>query len=165
MPELSSRFIRQICQRDGIENVEMTSDAVKLLASYQWPGNVRELQNICERAVVLCGVHRSSGGDSRQSSRELIEPWLIPPRVLARPVNPPLSPMRVPERNDAIYEPKVSMTSGRKLADIERDAIVEALQRYSGHRQKTAEALGIGVRTLGLKLKKWKEDNLVAQTL
>jgi len=35
----------------------------------------------------------------------------------------------------------------------------------SGNRVRTAKALGIGVRTLGLKLKKWKEMNLVAQTL
>jgi hypothetical protein len=33
------------------------------------------------------------------------------------------------------------------------------------NRQRTAESLGIGVRTLGLKLKKWKEMNLVAQTI
>ena len=34
---------------------------------------------------------------------------------------------------------------------------------FSG--QKTARALGIGVRTLGLKIKKWKEEQLVAPTL
>jgi len=51
------------------------------------------------------------------------------------------------------------------LEEIERQAIVETLERFRGHRQKTAEALGIGVRTLGLKLKKWKEDQLVAVDL
>ena len=39
------------------------------------------------------------------------------------------------------------------------------LGQFSGYRQRTDEALGIGVRTLDLKLKKWKELNLVAQTL
>ncbi len=53
----------------------------------------------------------------------------------------------------------------RPLADIEREIIVETLHRYNGHRQKTAKALGIGVRTLGLKLKKWKEERLVAANL
>ncbi len=158
--ELSTRFVQQICQRDGIEQVEMTPDAVKLLTSYEWPGNVRELQNICERAVVLCGVRRSSGGESREITRELIEPWLIPARVFAKPVIYASHPT-----GGAIHEPKVTVTSGRKLEDIEREAIVEALEKYRGHRQKTADALGIGVRTLGLKLKKWKDDNLVAKTL
>ncbi|MBL8756839.1 MAG: sigma-54-dependent Fis family transcriptional regulator, partial [Phycisphaerae bacterium] len=54
---------------------------------------------------------------------------------------------------------------GRHLEDIEREAIVRTLQRFEGHRQRTAAALGIGVRTLGLKLKKWKEMSLVEPTL
>ena len=49
--------------------------------------------------------------------------------------------------------------------EVERDRIVHALGRFNGNRTRTAEALGIGVRTLGLKLKKWKELNLVAQTI
>ena len=51
------------------------------------------------------------------------------------------------------------------LEEIERETIIQTLGRFSGHRQKTAKALGIGVRTLGLKLKKWKELELVAQSL
>ena len=58
-----------------------------------------------------------------------------------------------------------SMIEPRPLADIEREVIVETLHRFNGHRQKTAKALGIGVRTLGLKLKKWKEEQLVSQSL
>ncbi|MEM1329308.1 MAG: sigma-54 dependent transcriptional regulator [Planctomycetota bacterium] len=53
----------------------------------------------------------------------------------------------------------------RTLEDIERDAIVMTLRRFNGHRQKTARTLGIGVRTLGLKLKKWKELELVEASL
>jgi two-component system, NtrC family, response regulator HydG len=53
----------------------------------------------------------------------------------------------------------------RKLEEVERETIVRTLDRYQGHRQRTAAALGIGVRTLGLKLKRWKEQNLVAATL
>lgn len=51
--------------------------------------------------------------------------------------------------------------AGRQLEDIERDAIIRTLNKFNGHRQRTAHALGIGVRTLGLKLKKWKELQLV----
>jgi DNA-binding NtrC family response regulator len=51
------------------------------------------------------------------------------------------------------------------LADIERETIVATLRRNSGHRQKSARALGIGVRTLGLKLKKWKEEQVVESDL
>ena len=51
------------------------------------------------------------------------------------------------------------------LDEIERRAIVATLERFRGHRQKSAKALGIGVRTLGLKLKKWKEESLVPAEL
>jgi DNA-binding NtrC family response regulator len=51
------------------------------------------------------------------------------------------------------------------LDDIEREIIVATLGHNRGHRQRSATALGIGVRTLGLKLKKWKEERLVSETL
>jgi len=53
----------------------------------------------------------------------------------------------------------------RVLEDIERDAIISTLKRFRGHRQKTAQSLGIGVRTLGLKLKKWKTQQLVDEAI
>ncbi|MFK7758781.1 MAG: sigma-54-dependent transcriptional regulator [Phycisphaerales bacterium] len=68
--------------------------------------------------------------------------------------------------SSSFAEPKMDYRPGDKtLAEIEREEIVATLQRFNGHRQKTAKALGIGVRTLGLKLKKWKEDSLVSQNL
>jgi DNA-binding NtrC family response regulator len=51
------------------------------------------------------------------------------------------------------------------LADIEREAILATLEANRGHRQKSARALGIGVRTLGMKLKRWKEDLIVPESL
>jgi len=69
-----------------------------------------------------------------------------------------------------LIEPKPMIavcTNGdvRTLEDIERDAIIETLHRFNGHRKKTATALGIGVRTLGLKLRKWKDEHLVDASL
>ncbi|MHC4991608.1 MAG: helix-turn-helix domain-containing protein [Planctomycetota bacterium] len=51
------------------------------------------------------------------------------------------------------------------LEDVERESIVATLKENRGHRQRSAAALGIGVRTLGLKLKKWKEQHIVSETL
>jgi len=48
--------------------------------------------------------------------------------------------------------------AGKPLADIEKQVILSTLQQFKGHRLKTAGALGIGVRTLGIKLKRWKEE-------
>jgi two-component system NtrC family response regulator len=41
------------------------------------------------------------------------------------------------------------------LEDAERDAIIRALEQHGGHRERTADALGISRRTLQYKLKKY----------
>ena len=61
--------------------------------------------------------------------------------------------------------PNLVCDGDQTLHDVEREVIIATLQHNSGHRQKTAKALGIGVRTLGLKLKKWKEQKIVESTL
>ena len=169
------QFIRQFCKREGRVPVEFNDDAMMLLQNYAWPGNVRELQNICERAVVLTGV---SGGNGKQVqgpriiARETIEPWLAGSMgaLVPRQTVGLVATVSAPHPNGFV-EPKMDgMAVGapslvRPLAELERDAIVQALRRFNGHRQKTARALGIGVRTLGLKLKKWKELKLVAESL
>ena len=164
VPPLAAHFIASICRREGREPMTLEPGALDLLRSYSWPGNVRELQNICERAVVL-------GGADRTLRRDRIEPWLLGAAPAALVAAAPHT-----NGHAVTVEPKPSATGGaavatetsqgvRKLEDIERDVIVQTLQGFSGHRQRTARALGIGVRTLGLKLKKWKELRLVAETL
>ena len=48
--------------------------------------------------------------------------------------------------------------AGRPLADIEKQVILRTLEQFKGHRLRTAAALGIGVRTLGMKIKRWREE-------
>ena len=66
---------------------------------------------------------------------------------------------------DGTGMPSLVCDGALTLDEIERRSIVATLERNRGHRQKSAKALGIGVRTLGLKLKKWKEESLVPQEL
>lgn len=155
---LAPHFVEQVCSRDGRPSKRIAPEAMDLLMAYAWPGNVRELQNLCERAVVLC--------TSETIGADLIRNWLIgTPRSRHAIQNSSLPASQV--------EPMPAMSGSvipsggepRPLAEIEREVIVDTLRRYNGHRQKTARALGIGVRTLGLKLKKWKEQHLVAESL
>jgi len=188
VPELAAHFVQRVSEREGCGPVRFSDEALDLLTRYAWPGNVRELQNVCERAVVLSRHARA--GDAVIHA-ELIEPW-FGPMVAASP-EPAPSPASVeahagatgnghhryamPGQVELKPEPRESDSTGdggivmdtdgriRPLADIERDIIVQTLHRFNGHRQKTAKALGIGVRTLGLKLKKWKEMELVDAAL
>jgi len=130
IPDLCRHFIHQASKREKTTFRHIESEAISLLQHYDWPGNVRELQNIIERAVVL----ESEPGVIRAQT---IEPWLK-----RRP-------------SAAIAEG----LAGRPLADIEKQVILSTLQQFKGHRVRTASALGIGVRTLGMKLKRWREES------
>jgi len=170
---LAEHFIRKIAARDGRRAIRMNDEAIELMGTYRWPGNVRELQNICERAVVLSDPRASEIG------RAMLEPWLMESRPMpkATPLrsagngvvqdaSAPAGAFSQPLQMASFSEPKLDYRPGDKtLSEIEREEIVATLQRFNGHRQKTAKALGIGVRTLGLKLKKWKEDSLVSPNL
>jgi len=98
---------------------------------------VRELQNIIERATVL----EAQPGVIRA---ETIEPWLR-----TRPASAAATGALV----------------GVPLAEIEKQVILNTLQQFKGHRLRTATALGIGVRTLGMKLKRWKDEQQLAEVV
>ena len=137
VPELCRHFLHLIAKRENTPFRHIESEAVRLLQRYDWPGNVRELQNLIERACVLerePGVIRAA----------TIEPWLR-----AGPLNGHGTPAA-----------SATQLAGQPLADIERQVILSTLEKFKGHRIKTAGALGIGVRTLGMKLKKWREEGL-----
>ena len=143
IPQLAEYFLVRQAMRDGRPAKHFDEQAIAQLCDYAWPGNVRELENICERAGVLAREERIPAG--------LIRPWLDAPGVTGSP--------------GAAKTLEVVTADSRTLEDVEREVIVSTLSRYRGHRQRTAKALGIGVRTLGLKLRKWKDLQLVAQTL
>ena len=158
VPALATHFVAEICRREGRGPMRLDPDALDLLRGYNWPGNVRELQNICERAVVL-----SAGRQTMTISRGLMEPWL---RTASEPVAAASGGL-ANSLVGSIIETKPGQADGavRTLEDIERETIVSTLTRFAGHRQKTATALGIGVRTLGLKIKKWKDERLIPDAL
>lgn len=177
VPALAEHFVRYFCEREGRGEVHFEDEAMSLMQSYSWPGNVRELQNICERAVVLTsrrGERAQQPGAAVLIGRELVEPWLTTASASSTmPVVQVTGHVNGFLESKANGEPPMNGLNGsatyingiRPLEDMERDAILLALRKFNGHRQKTASALGIGVRTLGLKLRKWKDEKLIAESL
>ena len=53
---------------------------------------------------------------------------------------------------------------GKPLAEVEKQVILSTLARFKGHRLRTATALGIGLRTLGMKIKRWKEEGQLIES-
>ncbi len=130
--ELAKHFLHLIARREKNAFLHIEPEAIRVMQRYSWPGNVRELQNIVERAAVL----ETDPGVIRAAT---IEPWL--------------KLVGADSTTDA-----VETLAGKPLADIEKQVILSTLQQFRGHRIKTASALGIGVRTLGMKIKKWKDE-------
>ena len=126
--ELTDHFLRRAAARLHREPCELTAGARGLLAEYHWPGNVRELENIITRASVL-NAGRPIGADE-------LRPWLIAAGAAAA------------ASNDEV-------PLGISLREMERKMIQATLEHFDGHRAKTAEALGIGIRTLSGKLKEY----------
>jgi DNA-binding NtrC family response regulator len=129
VPELIELFLARAAQRLQREACSLEPAAFDLLVSYHWPGNVRELENIVTRASVL-----NVGGPIRADD---LRGWLIDSG--SKESSPPPSAVLV----------------GMSLEEMERQLIEATLEKFDGHRAKTAEALGIGLRTLSGKLKEY----------
>jgi DNA-binding NtrC family response regulator len=127
MLELADHFLQTASQRLGRGPFELTPAARELLAAYEWPGNVRELQNIITRACVLNEGRPVDAGELR--------PWLAADRI--------------------VHRAPAAVDAGTTLEEVERQLIETTLARYDGHRARTAEALGIGIRTLSGKLRQY----------
>lgn len=125
VPELIDHFLKRAAARVQRDPCLLEPAAQALLTSYHWPGNVRELENIITRASVL-----NTGGAVRADE---LRPWLIEPSGAAATGS--------------------NLPVGTRLEDMERRLIEETLEHFHGHRAKTAEALGIGIRTLSGKLR------------
>jgi len=127
---LMDYFLKRAANKSGHPMLRVETGAKRLLEEYDWPGNVRELENLCERASVLV--------IDNILTESIVTPWL-----------------GGIQRTET-FERK--LRPGHILEDMERQLIEKTLAQCNGHRAKTAAALGIGVRTLGLKLKQWREE-------
>ncbi|MCA8963622.1 MAG: sigma-54-dependent Fis family transcriptional regulator [Planctomycetes bacterium] len=114
--------------------VTLDESAERELQAWSWPGNVRELQNVVERVGLLCEGGVVSGDFVRRWLRPMDEDVVVEPTYVLPSVDP------------------IGALVGRPLADIERELVLRTLESCGGNRRRTAETLGIGVRTLFNKL-------------
>jgi two-component system NtrC family response regulator len=111
---------------------EVTSEAIAALQQYDWPGNVRELENVIERAVVLSTDNRISLASLPPSFHSLNRPEAAAPQSI--------------------------LTPGASLEEIEKQAILDALQKSGGNRSEAARMLQIPRHVLLYRLKKFGID-------
>ena len=103
-------------------------DALAALEAYAFPGNVRELENILERAITL-----TTSGEVRAGDIQL------------RPT---------PAGSAAASHSSNAGALGDHLEDIERDAIIKALEQTRFNKTAAAKVLGMSFRALRYRIKK-----------
>ncbi|MGD9126226.1 MAG: sigma-54 dependent transcriptional regulator [Planctomycetia bacterium] len=153
VPELVEHFLLESATRLDRSPCRLTKEAEQLLYNYHWPGNVRELENLITRVSVLCPTD--------QIDAEQIRSWMqIGPEMQKNVVptvapTPDCIPFPGPAAQESTPEPEPAIPVGTTLQETERALIEATLAHFDGHRAKTAEALGIGVRTLSGKLRQY----------
>jgi len=114
----------------------LSEDARQWLASHDWPGNIRELRNACERAVLL-----ATGSLIERHHLTVEDPTKRPPGQRFRSA-PTIPPPTVGKAGDMPSQVRAT------VAELEKQRILEALDKCAGNQTRAAELLGISRRTL-----------------
>jgi DNA-binding NtrC family response regulator len=126
IPLLVDAFLTSLCDAAGRPKTAVDPSLLEFLEAYDWPGNVRELRNAIESMVVM-------------TRRDVLTMEDLPPHIGGA------QPARASLR----------LSSAANLEQIEKATILQALDHNSGNRTHAAAALGISIRTLQRKLKRW----------
>jgi DNA-binding NtrC family response regulator len=127
IPLLVWHFLEGFAEEHQRPTLEVSQEAMQALVRYPWPGNVRELKNLMENLFIF----------SKTPTLQLLD---LPPEVRQQPATDSQPQARFEELN---------------MSTIEKQAILQALEKTSGNRLKAAQLLGIGLRTLQTKLKEY----------
>jgi DNA-binding NtrC family response regulator len=130
IPLLVESFVEEFNERNGRTIRALSPDAIRILQRYAWPGNVRELRNVIERAVIL------SPGDFIEADHL--------PTDLSGPPPPSIQ--------------SVGLTPGMTVDEAERRLIELTLAHTRDNKTRAAEILGVTVKTLHNKLKRFRRE-------
>lgn len=127
---LARYFLEKYCIENHTDIKQLTADAEKKLLANTWPGNVRELANIIERAVVMDSSKKISADHLFVDTKNSL-------------------------KQETVVQEDTTLPIGLSLQELEKRFIIETLQQQHNNRTKTAEILGISLRTLRNKLQEY----------
>jgi two-component system, NtrC family, response regulator PilR len=145
IPELADAMLQRLSARIGAQLPTATLEARALLQRYAFPGNVRELENILERAIAL-----SASGVIDVEDLQLRQPHAAPAADLAAASTPVQSPAAAA----GAVAPVPATALGDQLENMERAAIVKALEQTRYNKTAAAKLLGMSFRALRYRIKK-----------
>jgi two-component system NtrC family response regulator len=142
IPELVEHFVRRARPQAPADAAVADAATLTALAAHHWPGNIRELANAVEHALVLC--------DELPLTPAHLPARFGGNRVVAAAVAPPIAELRA----------ATPAARPESLRELEMRAILEGLERNRGNKARTAEELGISLKTLYNKLHQLADGGL-----
>lgn len=132
VPLLIDYFIAIYSSQMGKPKMKISEKALNKMVNYKWPGNIRELQNIIERCVIL-------------SLGSVITEEILPIDITGTRYN--------------VDKDFVLPEDGILLEDVEKNLIIQALERSEFNQTRAAKLLGITRHTLIYRLEKYDINN------
>jgi DNA-binding NtrC family response regulator len=184
IPLLASYFLEMLNEKEGKNISSIEPEVLQALQQHTWPGNVRELRNVMNRAYILASSNTItiSSLPDELKPQDSARPR---PKVLEIPIGLPLEEIQrrvvaatleyvsgdtskadallgIPAKplteigavNDG--SPTVAIRVGTSIEEVERLLITKTLELNQGNKPKTAESLGISLKTLYNKLERYE---------
>jgi two-component system response regulator HydG len=127
IPLLATFLLNRMSRSSG-RNYSLSAEAMQALLAYDWPGNVRELENCIERCCAM-------------NSGPVIHSVDLPSYITGSPQD---------------SAPRTPASRISRLADLEKEAILGAINQLNGDKLMAARLLGIGKTTLYRKLREYQ---------
>jgi DNA-binding NtrC family response regulator len=162
---LAEHFLQLYVRKHGIKVTGFAESARRAILTYRWPGNVRELQNTIERAVILSPSGRSVSsaalGLTTSPTYQTEMDWSASLALADGGREGDGAAAEVLEESEAPTAVPLVASNGSVLpiAELEKQAICNALHQTGGNRTQAAAMLGISIRTLRNKLQEYRDAN------
>lgn len=132
---LAQYFLNKLNQEENTQK-RFSPITLALLNAYNWPGNVRELKNVVHRVYIMAD--------------DLIDNDCLPPGF------------GTPKTTT--HGSNLQLRVGTTVEDMERQLIYATLEQYGGHKERTAEVLGLSSKTLYNRLRQYESENGLSET-
>jgi DNA-binding NtrC family response regulator len=154
IPALINHFLSRV---GG--NYSVTAEAMEVLLTYEWPGNVRELENCIQHMVAINSGPLLHVADLPSNLQNFM--LQRKSQYLSAAANAPAAAPGPEPAETAVVTPAAAygVTGVVPLSELERRAIMNALEYTKGDRAVAAHLLGIGRTTLYRKLKEYNLEN------
>jgi two-component system response regulator PilR (NtrC family) len=152
VPKLAGRILERLAKNTCEAPVRLSPEALAALLKYDFPGNVRELENVLERAVALCEDKLIAIDDLQLAARARAPAMPAAAPALATPA--PAFAAPVPPTDDVTEDEAREMGLDDYIINLERGAIMKALEETRWNKTAAAKKLGITFRAMRYKLKK-----------